>query len=852
MKKRFFLIILVALFAFGLAACDDTVELTKIEFAGVDDITLDFEAPFNIFDGVVAVGNDLVDYSDQITFLSTSTIDEDGNLDTSDTGEHAVRYEVRVDDVLAQHWRYITVNPPQAVEGEMLVNPNFDSGTAGWDDGANGLYIADGAALTLTNDEGTLKAEVVAGSNLWTPRFGQQNVPFEEGVTYEVSFDAKASVEKTINLQVGQLIPNDPYFIDFKPNQTEHVLITTEWATYSYKFTMNLDNKLGGPLFEMGAIGGVKVDATIWFDNMAITVSTPDEDTSGPVISGLRETVNVTIDSTFDPMAGVTAYDMTDGDVTEEIVVTIEDDESNVVDEIDTSVEGTYTVTYYVKDSLDNETTEVITVNVVSLLFRDENFVLNPSFDEELDPETPVWGLWTQTWGNMPTVVLDHDVDGGELNVDITGGGDAAWGVQVFQEGLTLEEGVTYKATFNAYASVARTINLAIGYGDPWVEFARQNEIAITTTSATYELVFTVTQATYDNVKLVFEIGKTAGFADGIVTLEDVALQELDAEPIVANGSYEISGWRSFLNDWEGSVGYGEIVDGEYVMHITTFNGNGENWKLQFIQDGVSLGLPIGDIGVLELDPETTYTFSFDAYASEAITISPMIATPGVWANFIEAAGQSVDITTNKTTYTFNFTTPATLAGTEVLKFEFGAAFESFADEDKWVSFDNLIVTNPDTSVNSSVYNGSMDQVVFHNYDNAGAGAGNMVAVDGDAVITVETLGANAYEPHYYYMIEGLEAGTYTLVLRMTSSVARDFRLNFVLPDVGYASLLVDTKYDFALDADNMTIVTIQFDIAEYTSNIKFELDFGTLGGDLVSLPGTFTLHELLIYKNIA
>jgi hypothetical protein len=854
MKRKIFLFALIALFAFAVASCEEELELTQIVFTGVEDVTLDFEEPFNIFDGVIAVGNDAVDYSDQITFLSTSPIDEEGNLDTTDTGEHAVRYEVRVDDVLAQHWRYITVNPPQAQEGEMLVNPNFDNGTAGWDDGANGFYVADGASLDLSVEEGALKAEVVAGSNTWTPRFGQQNVPFETGKTYEISFDAKSSVEKTINLQVGQLVPTDPYFIDFKPNQTEHHLITTEWATYSYKFTMNLENVLGGPLFELGTIGGVGIDATMWFDNIAITESTPDEDTTGPVINGLKETVNVTVGSTFDPMAGITAYDLTDGDVTDAIDVTITDSESNVVEEIDTSVEGTFTVTYYVKDSLDNETTETVTVNVVSLLFRDENLILNPSFEDALDPETPVWGVWSQDWGTAPVLDVNHDVENGELNVGITGGGDAAWAVQVFQEGLTLEEGVTYKVTFNAYASVVRDINLAVGYGDPWVEFARQDGITLGIESATYELVFTVTQETYDNVKVVFEMGNTPSFSDGTVTLEDVALQELDADPVVQNGSYDAVGWRAFANDWEGSVFTGMIVEGEFVMHLTTYNNTGANWTLQVIQDEVALGLsPSGDNGVLVLDPETTYTFSFDAYASEAITINPLIATPGVWANFIEAAGQSVAITTEKTTYTYSFTTPASLAGTEFLKFEFGQAFASFEDDDKWIAFDNIVITKPDETALESVYNGTMDQVLFHNYDNSGEVAtGQMVAVDGDAVITVDTLGGNAWEPHYYYMIDSLDAGTYTVVLRMTSSVARDFRFNLVLPDAGHVSILPDTKVDFSADADVMTTVTVQFTLEAATTNIKVELDFGTLGDELVSVPGTFTLHELLIYQNIA
>jgi hypothetical protein len=161
-----------------------------------------------------------------------SSITFSGVLETTSVGVHAIRYQVSVSGVVAQRWRYITVNGPEGVEGEMLINPNFDLGTAGWDDPAV-VYNADGSSMTLTVDTGALKAEVIAGSNIYTPRFGQMNVPFEMGKTYEVRFDAKSSVAKTINCQVGELLSGAPYFTDFKPGITIHKELTTEWASYS-------------------------------------------------------------------------------------------------------------------------------------------------------------------------------------------------------------------------------------------------------------------------------------------------------------------------------------------------------------------------------------------------------------------------------------------------------------------------------------------------------------------------------------------------------------------------------------------------------------------------------------------
>lgn len=287
MKKRFLLMALVLLSAFVLVACNEptpTVEptptptptvpvLSTITFSGANDVTIAFEAEFNVLTGVTATGNDGLSYTNIITYVSTSDISATHMLDTTKTGVHAIRYEAKVGTVTAQRWRYVTVEAPERPEG-LVVNSDFAEGTAFWDDAANGLYLGDGG-LTITHEDGALKAEVTAGPQMYMPRFGQQMIAFEQGKTYEVSFKAKSSVNKTINLQVGELLSNDPWFVDFKPGQSVTREITTEWATYTYKFTMTLDNPRGGILFELGKVG-TQVDATMWFDDITAVESTAD------------------------------------------------------------------------------------------------------------------------------------------------------------------------------------------------------------------------------------------------------------------------------------------------------------------------------------------------------------------------------------------------------------------------------------------------------------------------------------------------------------------------------------------------------------------------------------------------
>ncbi|PKK96649.1 MAG: hypothetical protein CVV58_05290, partial [Tenericutes bacterium HGW-Tenericutes-3] len=422
MKKRILVLALVMLFGFFLASCDDTpevTELTSIVISGANDATLDFEADFNILTGVTALGNDGVDYTADLTYVTTSAVLDGDQLDTTKTGAHAIRYEVSVSGVTAQRWRYITVNAPQAQEGQMLINPDFSNGTAGWDS-SDVVYNADGSSMTLSVEDGALKAEVVAGSNVWTPRFGQMNVPFEQGKAYKVSFEAKSSVEKIINLQVGELLSGAPYFTDFKPSQTEHRTITTEWATYEYSFMMTLDNPRGGVLFELGAISGVAVDATIWFDNISIEETTITGDSVVPAISGVKATTNILIDSTFDPLTGVSAMDNIDGDITANISVeiyTVVGEVETLVTAVDTSVEAVYKIVYTVSDAAGNETVaETLATIVLELNWVGYGMTVTES-------DTDVTITYTATpaeWWNNNAQLEVSDFDGTKDSVLFT------------------------------------------------------------------------------------------------------------------------------------------------------------------------------------------------------------------------------------------------------------------------------------------------------------------------------------------------------------------------------------------------------------------------------------------------
>lgn len=842
MRKKWLVLTLIAVFAIFLVSCKEdpeTPKLTAIAFAGVDDATIEFNTEFNVLTGVTAKGNDDVDYTSDITYVTMSEISESGLLNTAKTGKHGIRYEVKVGDLTAQHWRYITVKEPEAVEGEFLINKDFSNGTAGWDS-PSVVYNGDGSSMDMSVEDGALKTVVVAGSSAHTPRFGQMNVPFEQGKAYKVSFRAKASEAKIINLQVGELLSDSPWFTDFKKNQTEHRTITTEWATYEYTFIHTLDNKRGGVLFELGAINGVGVNATLWFDDIEITEVEIGEDETAPVFSGVSNK-SVLVGSTVNVLTGITAYDVISGDVTEDITYVITNSADEVVTEIDTTEEALYTVSLSVKDEADNEATAEFTIEVVGMQFLATNLVANGSFANDMTVDKPEWSTFIQDWGAAPVVTPTHNKEAGTFTLDIAGGGDAAWAIQLFQDGyITLVQGKTYRLQVTAKASVERNLNIAIGYGEPYVTYARKDGIQLSTEDAVYEVLFTVTNPTHA-VKLGFELGSQTGFADGLVTFSDVKLQEADLPTIIKNSNFTDTGWQAFHNDWEGSVATLDVVEGEFVYNLTKYTNGSAGYLLQWIY-GTKL----------VLEANTAYTFTFDAYASKDIAITPFFTQgePAGYNNLVQSG--NVNLTGVKATHTISFSTGESVELPFEFKFEFGQAFTTFDEGAEWIKFDNLSLKEDGEATEELLVNGTADQVVGgHVVDNAGVGASTFTYSLNGGVVTVTGIGGNAYEPHYYYIIDELAAGKYVATFKMTSSVARDFRFNIILPNSSYASILPDTKYDFNIaTADEMVEVTVAFEVAQALTHVKVELDFGTLGGELVSQVGTFTLHSMLIYQN--
>jgi len=695
--KKFLGLLLVALFAFSVAACEPTEEdptcdadqelvdgecvdipeedTTAPTISGVEDVTVYKDSDFDALDGVTA--------TDNVDGDVTSDIVVAGTVDITTTGTYFLRYSV--EDAAGnkrEETRYVTVEiDPSLIGDEMVPNGDFELGWTIWST-TTGL---EGGNANYSVVDGELVVEVTSVSGgLWEPRLENIGIEFENGKTYEVSFDARAEEPRAIHLQVGEILPAAPWFANFKPGQTEIFDLSTEMETYSFKFTMSLETNANGALiFEMGTVPANELEVnnlitTVYLDNVEIKEAVADEDTTPPIVEGAGDAI-VNLGDEFDVLEGVTAFDTTDG--------AIELTRANVIGSVDTSTVGEYRIGYLVGDAAGNTTYVERYVTVREPLAQDSSSAYG-------------WRAFTNSWEGTAGELVAVD---GELIFDITAINNMTdnWKLQVIQDAFALETGEdnegsmqfemgkTYKVTFDARATVAGDVNLAIGHaGGGWTEYYSEL-ISVTTEMATYTTTFTLDDAEADYSVLAqfkFEMGLLfAGETSGQFILDNVVIEVEEAEEfvdseLVVNGDFDgpnlTEGWRAFTNNWEGTVGELVGVDGELVFDITAINNMTDNWKLQVIQDAFALGTGEDNEGSIQFEMGKTYKVTFDARASVAGDINLAIGHAG--GGWTEYYSELISITTEMATYTTTFTLDDAEADYSVLaqfKFEMGLLF---------------------------------------------------------------------------------------------------------------------------------------------------------------------------------
>ena len=123
--------------------------------------------------------------------------------------------------------------------------------------------------MTAENEE--LKVEISqVGGATYAPQVFQKGLLFENGVSYTVTFDARADEPRKMNLNIGKELTFDPWFINYM--QMETIDLTNEMTRYSYTFVMNEATYADGKIvFELGNIPDGNAATNVYLDNVSIT-----------------------------------------------------------------------------------------------------------------------------------------------------------------------------------------------------------------------------------------------------------------------------------------------------------------------------------------------------------------------------------------------------------------------------------------------------------------------------------------------------------------------------------------------------------------------------------------------------
>ena len=149
------------------------------------------------------------------------------------------------------------VDPIAPPEGELVWNGDFSQGGIKWQ--PVGSY--EGASASGSLDGETYHVSVTTpGTQNWHVQFSQVNIPFEKGKTYQVSFNARASVARDIAVAANQNV--SPWTTYGK----DTVSLSTTMESYSFSFTMQEPTDLKGRIeFDLGG-----VVSEIWIDDVSV------------------------------------------------------------------------------------------------------------------------------------------------------------------------------------------------------------------------------------------------------------------------------------------------------------------------------------------------------------------------------------------------------------------------------------------------------------------------------------------------------------------------------------------------------------------------------------------------------
>ena len=471
----------------------------------------------------------------------------------------------------------VTLREPDAA-GNYIVNGDFAaaeslSDSEGWSflttlGGEGAAAIENGALRVTTANPGTVDYSV---------QLVQPGLPLQEGGVYEVRFDASADAPRT--MKVGVSAPDRGYK---RYLEDTAVQLTTEKQTYTYTFTMTDDADPNGRLeFNMGAAGS---DAGITLSNVWVR-KTGQADLSDPEKTVLADG-NYVYNGSFQEGEGRLGYWKTWALPGSSVSVSNQDNIRKLQIEAGPLTSILNPVMVYQKDlaltagdyalSFDaaGPAGGKILVRVAGQTFTAETTGQEQSYEYKLSlPEGRSGGdiAIVVRQGGAYTVdnvrlVEDSLIKNGSFNAGFAGyevyayttsdvdyvvdslnepnaaditirnTGDAAWKIQLKQNGIELEAGQWYRLSLKAKSNLGRKLMFAIqrdgSADDDWTPYSGEEIVQLGAEYQTYAITFQMNWPTDEKAVLSISMGAVAGEQiDQLhrICIDDILLEKIDA-----------------------------------------------------------------------------------------------------------------------------------------------------------------------------------------------------------------------------------------------------------------------------------------------------------------------------------
>ena len=461
--------------------------------------------------------------------------------------------------------------------GNYIVNGDFGvaedlTDASGWS-----FLTTLGGEAAASIDGGALRVDTAnAGTVDYSVQLVQPDLPMAKGGEYEVSFEAWADAPRT--MKVGVSAPDRGYI---RYLEDTVVQLGTERQSYTYTFTMTDDDDPNGRLeFNLGAAGstaGVNLshvrvvktgqadldnpEKTVLADGNYVyngsfqegegrlgfwsrwalpgsKVSVTNENNirrlkieAGPLTSPLNPVVVYQKDLALTAGSYALSFDA-EGPAGREVLVRAASQSLKAaLNGSDTGYEYKLTLGENPKNDIAFVIQAPGTYYIDNVRLEEDSLIKNGSFNAGFAG----YELYAYTTSDVDYVV-DSLNEPNAADITIRNTGDAAWKIQLKQNGVELEEGQWYRLSLKAKSNLDRKLMFAIqrdgSADDDWTPYSGEEIVQLGADYQTYAITFQMNWPTDEKAVLSISMGAVADEQiDQLhrICIDDILLEKIDA-----------------------------------------------------------------------------------------------------------------------------------------------------------------------------------------------------------------------------------------------------------------------------------------------------------------------------------